>query len=233
MVVITEESNVGKKRTSQGRKKIAIEKIQNVSNRQVTFSKRRLGLFKKASELCILTNAEVAIVVHSLGKRVFVFGHPSTDAIIDRYLNEDTTNAGAHENNGRIVKGASEYNEHYLEICGKLEVEKKRKEAIEEEKRVVSANGYSEGGFWWDYEVDNMGVDELEHYAEALDELMKKVAMRANDLMLIQNSNVLSDPGSISGVESRYNIGSGSTVDDHNNGGNNNNNLGESGLGEY
>lgn len=56
------------------------------SNLQVTFSKRRSGLFKKASELSTLCGAEIAIIVFSPGNRVFSFGHPGVETIIDRYF---------------------------------------------------------------------------------------------------------------------------------------------------
>ncbi|PHT29366.1 hypothetical protein CQW23_31043 [Capsicum baccatum] len=49
-------------RLSKGRKKVEIVKMKNESNMQVTFSKRRVGLFKKASELCTLCGAEIAIM---------------------------------------------------------------------------------------------------------------------------------------------------------------------------
>ncbi|GKG11762.1 agamous-like MADS-box protein AGL62 [Tanacetum coccineum] len=70
------------KKTSHGRKKIEIKKIEENNNRQVTFSKRRNGLFKKAAELCVLTGAKIAIIVNSPGGRVFAFGHPNVDALI-------------------------------------------------------------------------------------------------------------------------------------------------------
>ncbi|KAF9663355.1 hypothetical protein SADUNF_Sadunf17G0041200 [Salix dunnii] len=44
------------------RKKIQIKKIDNTTARQVTFSKRRRGLFKKAYELSILCDAEIALM---------------------------------------------------------------------------------------------------------------------------------------------------------------------------
>ncbi|KAK4485209.1 hypothetical protein RD792_007836 [Penstemon davidsonii] len=46
-------------RKRKGRQKLNIEKIENENNLQVTFSKRRVGLFKKASELATLTGAEL------------------------------------------------------------------------------------------------------------------------------------------------------------------------------
>ncbi|XP_057853686.1 MADS-box protein GGM13 isoform X4 [Cryptomeria japonica] len=48
-----------------GRGKIEIKKIENITNRQVTFSKRKGGLRKKAHELSVLCDAEVALIVFS------------------------------------------------------------------------------------------------------------------------------------------------------------------------
>ncbi|CAL9095796.1 unnamed protein product [Musa textilis] len=54
-----------------GRGKIAIRRIDNSTSRQVTFSKRRKGLLKKAKELAILCDAEVGVVVFSATGRVY------------------------------------------------------------------------------------------------------------------------------------------------------------------
>lgn len=61
-------------------------KMVNDSNLQVTFSKRRAGLFKKASELCTLCGVDVVIVVFSPGKKAFSFGHPNVDDLVDRFF---------------------------------------------------------------------------------------------------------------------------------------------------
>ncbi|CAI0385665.1 unnamed protein product [Linum tenue] len=66
-------------------------KMVKDSNRQVTFSKRRSGLFKKASELCTLCGVEIAIIVFSPGHKVFSFGHPSIQALLDRFLARNPT----------------------------------------------------------------------------------------------------------------------------------------------
>ncbi|KAI3510897.1 hypothetical protein L1887_18035 [Cichorium endivia] len=68
-----------------GRGKIEIKKIENVSCRQVTFSKRRGGLFKKAHELSVLCDAEVAAIVFSNTGRLYEFSSSSMRGIIDRY----------------------------------------------------------------------------------------------------------------------------------------------------
>ncbi|CAN0907752.1 Agamous-like MADS-box protein AGL62, partial [Linum grandiflorum] len=70
---------------SKGRQKLAMVRIANDSNRMVTFSKRRSGVFKKASELSTLCGAEVGIVVFSPGNRVFSFGNPNVENIINNF----------------------------------------------------------------------------------------------------------------------------------------------------
>ena len=55
------------------REKIKIRKIDNVSARQVTFSKRRRGLFKKAEELSVLCDAEIALIIFSSTGKLFEY----------------------------------------------------------------------------------------------------------------------------------------------------------------
>ncbi|KAF9679041.1 hypothetical protein SADUNF_Sadunf07G0098800 [Salix dunnii] len=55
------------------RKKIQIKKIDNTAARQVTFSKRRRGLFKKAYELSTLCDAEIALMVFSATGKLFEY----------------------------------------------------------------------------------------------------------------------------------------------------------------
>ncbi|VAI11960.1 unnamed protein product [Triticum turgidum subsp. durum] len=69
-----------------GRGKIAIERIDNATNRQVTFSKRRGGLMKKARELAILCDADLALIVFSSTGRLYDFASSrGMEAILERY----------------------------------------------------------------------------------------------------------------------------------------------------
>ncbi|KAF3321013.1 MADS-box transcription factor 23-like protein [Carex littledalei] len=68
-----------------GRGKIAIKRIESITSRQVTFSKRRKGLLKKARELSILCDADVCLIVFSSTGRLYEFSSSSTKAILDRY----------------------------------------------------------------------------------------------------------------------------------------------------
>ncbi|KAB1221360.1 Agamous-like MADS-box protein AGL61 [Morella rubra] len=76
-----------------GRRKIEMKMVKDNNCRQVTFSKRRTGLFKKANELATLCGADVAIVVFSPGGKPFSFGHPSVGSVSDRFLSTQDPNA--------------------------------------------------------------------------------------------------------------------------------------------
>ncbi|XP_068636956.1 agamous-like MADS-box protein AGL29 [Aristolochia californica] len=73
-----------------GKRRTEIKEIQENDRRQVTFSKRRKGLFKKAAELSVLTGAQVAMFAFSPGGKIFTFGQPSVDAVVDAYLGGST-----------------------------------------------------------------------------------------------------------------------------------------------
>lgn len=66
------------------RKKIQIKKIDNISSRQVTFSKRRKGLFKKAQELSTLCDADIALMVFSATSKLFEYASSSMEQVIER-----------------------------------------------------------------------------------------------------------------------------------------------------
>ncbi|KAJ4843422.1 hypothetical protein Tsubulata_011674 [Turnera subulata] len=68
-----------------GRGKIEIKRIENANSRQVTFSKRRTGLLKKARELAILCDAEVAVIIFSNTGKLFEFSSSGMKKTILRY----------------------------------------------------------------------------------------------------------------------------------------------------
>ncbi|CAN6271106.1 unnamed protein product, partial [Urochloa humidicola] len=85
----------GRKKGRRGRREL--RRIEDKTSRQVTFTKRRNGLLKKAYELSVLCDAEVALIVISPRGRVYQFAS-ATDLqkTIDRYLNH--TKGGAPAN---------------------------------------------------------------------------------------------------------------------------------------
>jgi MADS-box transcription factor, plant len=56
-------------------KKVEIKRIENTTNRQVTFCKRRNGLLKKAYELSVLCDAEIALIVFSSRGRLYEYSN--------------------------------------------------------------------------------------------------------------------------------------------------------------
>ncbi|XP_016203283.1 agamous-like MADS-box protein AGL5, partial [Arachis ipaensis] len=90
---IDHEGSSSQKR--MGRGKIEIKRIENTTNRQVTFCKRRNGLLKKAYELSVLCDAEVALVVFSSRGRLYEYANNSVRATIERYKKAYSTSTSA------------------------------------------------------------------------------------------------------------------------------------------
>ncbi|ESO06834.1 hypothetical protein HELRODRAFT_156791 [Helobdella robusta] len=76
-----------------GRKKIKISQITDERNRQVTFTKRKFGLMKKAYELSVLCDCEIALIVFNNANKLFQYA--STD--MDRVLLKYTEHSDPHE----------------------------------------------------------------------------------------------------------------------------------------
>ena len=68
-----------------GRRKINVQLIQNERHRAVTFAKRKGGLIKKAAELSILCDAEVAVVVASKNQKMTIYSSKPFEQIIKKY----------------------------------------------------------------------------------------------------------------------------------------------------
>ncbi|KAH6774134.1 AGAMOUS-like 14 [Perilla frutescens var. hirtella] len=50
-----------------------MKRIENATSRQVTFSKRRSGLLKKAFELSVLCDAQLALIIFSPKGKLYEF----------------------------------------------------------------------------------------------------------------------------------------------------------------
>ncbi|KAM1364744.1 hypothetical protein ACFX13_043862 [Malus domestica] len=82
-----------------GRVKLQIKRIENTTNRQVTFSKRRNGLIKKAYELSVLCDVDVALIIFSSSGRLSLFsGNKSIEEILARYINLPANRRGRQLN---------------------------------------------------------------------------------------------------------------------------------------
>ncbi|XP_059596871.1 agamous-like MADS-box protein MADS1 isoform X1 [Vitis vinifera] len=91
------QASEGSSQRKMGRGKIEIKRIENTTNRQVTFCKRRNGLLKKAYELSVLCDAEVALIVFSSRGRLYEYANNSVRTTIERYKKvcSDSSNTGS------------------------------------------------------------------------------------------------------------------------------------------
>ncbi|XP_078181997.1 agamous-like MADS-box protein AGL11 isoform X2 [Carex rostrata] len=78
-----------------GRGKIEIKRIENTTNRQVTFCKRRNGLLKKAYELSVLCDAEVALIIFSSRGRLYEYSNSNIRQSIERYKKAHANTSGS------------------------------------------------------------------------------------------------------------------------------------------
>ncbi|KAK4491618.1 hypothetical protein RD792_002373 [Penstemon davidsonii] len=96
-----------------GRGKIEIKRIESTTNRQVTFCKRRNGLLKKAYELSVLCDAEVALIVFSTRGRLYEYSNNSVKETIQRYKKASSDSSS----NGSISESNTQY---YQQEASKL-----------------------------------------------------------------------------------------------------------------
>ncbi|GAU46171.1 hypothetical protein TSUD_187800 [Trifolium subterraneum] len=168
--------STGKK--TQGRQKIEIKRISNESNMQVTFSKRRSGLFKKASEIFTLCGAYVALIIFSPTEKVFSFGNPDLNTVIDRYLSR----VPPQNNNIRQYIEAFR-STNMRELNAQLSL---IKDALDHEKRCGDDLSHvckmTEDPSWWACPVDGLNEAQLEFLKKALEDLNQNVAQPTDRL---------------------------------------------------
>ncbi|XP_012080419.1 agamous-like MADS-box protein MADS2 isoform X2 [Jatropha curcas] len=102
-----------------GRGKVELKRIENKINRQVTFAKRRNGLLKKAYELSVLCDAEVALIIFSNRGKLYEFCSSSSMVrTLEKYhkcsYDALEANIPGHESQGNY--------QEYLKLKARVEV---------------------------------------------------------------------------------------------------------------
>ncbi|CAM0910475.1 unnamed protein product [Alopecurus aequalis] len=156
----------GKK--TKGRQSIEIRRVENKASRQVTFSKRKTGVWKKAAEIAVLCGARVAVVVFSEAGKAYAFGSPSVEAVLG-------------------CGGDVPYLED-LEALGR-ETEEKRAEVKVEVKRmsdvgtkVLELKRQTGKSSWWEVDPAALEAAELPVFIRALQRLRDNVGRRVDKL---------------------------------------------------
>ncbi|KAH9778264.1 Developmental protein SEPALLATA 1 [Citrus sinensis] len=103
-----------------GRGRVELKRIENKINRQVTFAKRRNGLLKKAYELSVLCDAEVALIIFSNRGKLYEFcSSPSIMKTLERY---HRCSFGAHEANRPPIETQQSTYQEYLRLKTAVEL---------------------------------------------------------------------------------------------------------------
>ncbi|RYR25490.1 hypothetical protein Ahy_B02g059279 isoform A [Arachis hypogaea] len=150
------------------RRKIEIKRVEQSNKRHVTFSKRKLGLFNKVTELSILCQAETALIISSQNGKLYACGYPSPDA------KKQKENVEAQRAQYESAQEA-------------LKEEKKRLD--ETKKEINSDNNGGCLGFsqWWENPIDDMDLEELVKFKESLEQLKTNlIAATDNKINMFQ-----------------------------------------------
>ncbi|KAK9924851.1 hypothetical protein M0R45_033199 [Rubus argutus] len=154
-----------------GRGRVELKRIENKINRQVTFAKRRNGLLKKAYELSILCDAEVALIIFSNRGKLYEFCSSSSMLkTLERY---QKCSYGAVEVNKPTEELESSYRE-YLKL-------KTRCESLQRTQRNLLGE-----------ELGPLNTKELEQLERQLESSLKHVRSTKTQYMLDQLSDLQS-----------------------------------------
>ncbi|KAH7514038.1 agamous-like MADS-box protein AGL14 isoform X1 [Ziziphus jujuba] len=144
------------------RGKTQMKRIENAASRQVTFSKRRNGLLKKAFELSVLCDAEVALIIFSPRGKLYEFSSSSMNKIIERYQRRGK-DLGLSNKSGPEDKQVAKEDTFSMA---------KRIEFLEASKRKLMGDG-----------LDSCPIDELQQIENQLERSLGKIRARKNQLL--------------------------------------------------
>ncbi|KAL7161165.1 hypothetical protein ACSBR2_041763 [Camellia fascicularis] len=146
-----------------GRGKVELKRIENKINRQVTFSKRRSGLLKKAHEISVLCDADVGLIIFSTKGKLFEY---STTSCMERILERYERYSYAER---QLVAADIDSQGSWTLEHGKL---KARLEVLERNQRHFMGE-----------DLDTLSVKELQSLEHQLDSALKHIRSRKNQLM--------------------------------------------------
>ncbi|CAN6972195.1 unnamed protein product [Brassica rapa subsp. trilocularis] len=153
-----------------GRGKVELKRIENKINRQVTFAKRRNGLLKKAYELSVLCDAEIALLIFSNRGKLYEFcSSPSGMAkTIEKYRKHSYETMDPNQS----AKDLQEKYQDYLKLKSRVEI-------LQHSQRHLLGE-----------EIAGMGVNELEQLERQVDASLRQIRSTKARLMLDQLSDL-------------------------------------------
>ncbi|KAJ0747796.1 putative transcription factor MADS-MIKC family [Helianthus annuus] len=147
-----------------GRGKVTLKRIENKINRQVTFSKRRSGLLKKAHEISVLCDVDVALIVFSTkGKLSEYATNASMVRIIERYEQHSYTEK---ELNGTNNQSKGSWTLEHAKLKAKFELLQKNQRNFMGE------------------DLDSLSIKELLNLEQQLEAALRRLRLKKNQMML-------------------------------------------------
>ncbi|XP_068316545.1 MADS-box protein AGL42-like [Pyrus communis] len=148
------------------RGKIEMKRIENAASRQVTFSKRRNGLLKKAYELSVLCDAEVAVIIFSQKDKLYEFCSSDMRETLTRYRKY----AKDHEQTNKV-----EVEQHVQHLKHESAIMAKKIEILEATQRKLLGN-----------DLDSCLVEELQEISSQLERSLRSIRERKEQLFMEQ-----------------------------------------------
>ncbi|GAB4828633.1 hypothetical protein Ancab_018298 [Ancistrocladus abbreviatus] len=182
---------------TQGRRKIEMKKIEKDDNLLITFSKRRAGIYKKATELSTLCGAEVGVLVFSPAGKAFTYGIPNIETIANRFLQSNVSHV---ETSSTIFEAhrdlrVNEYNMTHDELVAHLEVLKKKGQMLVEMKREVQEH------CWWDAPIEDLSPKDMQQFRASMEELKRVAPQKIQELFVKGASSSSTAPSTMAVVD--------------------------------
>ncbi|XP_076904037.1 agamous-like MADS-box protein AP1 [Bidens hawaiensis] len=146
-----------------GRGKVTLKRIENKINRQVTFSKRRSGLLKKAHEISVLCDADVALIIFSTKGKLCEY---ATDSSMERILERYERHSSEKQHTSIINDPQGIWTLGNVKLKAKLELLQKTQRHLMGE------------------ELDSLSLKELHSYEQQIDTALRHIRITKNQLML-------------------------------------------------
>ncbi|XP_061366860.1 truncated transcription factor CAULIFLOWER A-like [Gastrolobium bilobum] len=145
-----------------GRGRVELKQIENKISRQVTFSKRRTGLKKKAHEISVLCDAQVALIVFNNNGKLFEYSSESSvENILERYER--------HAHTVKLVGADNESQRNWSLECFKLTGK----------VQVLERNLRNFVG----HDLDPLSLRDLQSLEHQLDSALKRIRTRKNQVV--------------------------------------------------
>ncbi|XP_012830478.1 PREDICTED: MADS-box protein SOC1-like isoform X1 [Erythranthe guttata] len=107
-----------------GRKKLAMRRIENPTSRQVTYAKRKDGIVKKANELSVLCDTDVALIMFSPTGRLTSFASTGSrvEDIFLRFVDRPDELRGGPINNEEFLSGRLKQLKYEAQMLEKIAI---------------------------------------------------------------------------------------------------------------